>query len=178
MCDYCMFENFERRDGASASNGWNVERKEEATFFLLLFLALLRSPKEREAGAFCCPRLVLRLVIYRFGRSCFAWWKVRLCYVESPALLGGKSCFKRSESSALLFVKSSTSREYGCGLAVAKLCLKKFATTLQQLCNWFVEKYKCLKMNCLMFEKCAKLQSCKLFRKNSGYIIEKKIVEY
>ena len=138
VCDYCMFENFERRDGASASNGWNVERKEEATFFLLLFLALLRSPKEREAGAFCCPRLVLRLVIYRFGRSCFAWWKVRLCYVESPALLGGKSCFKRSESSALLFVKSSKVVSM-----VAVWLLQSYAPkSLQQLCNNFATHLK------------------------------------
>lgn len=57
-------------------------------------LALLRSLKEREAEAFCCPRLVLRLIIYRFRKSGFAWWKVLLCLVESPALLGGKSCFK------------------------------------------------------------------------------------
>lgn len=54
-------------------------------------LALLRYLKEKRSRGVCCPRLVLRLVIYRFGKSGFAWWKVRLCYVESRFFCGGMS---------------------------------------------------------------------------------------
>ena len=59
--------------------------------------------------------------------------------------------FSSDESPALLRWKSRQAVRKVTGLTVAKLCPKKFATTLQQLCNSPEEIVKYLKINRLTF---------------------------